>query len=300
MQIIYLWLKVCKLKFKDIKGLLLRIVLLAVLLSVSFVPIYFIFKKVDSNLWTALTSGNQAKIVEAVEKYDNRYGMIIISILQFVQDFSIIIPSAPIHISAGIVLGKWKGFLVCHLSDLLYNVTIFLVYKKIKKNVDKIAAIDENSKTVRFLKEGLSPAYMVALACIIPAIPNGFIPYAAASTDIKLKNYFFAVAFGAAVPTFVLTTIGGVIFEGNWLLFVFLIVLSFVGVFLLLRYQKRIIGFFHGITSKSKNNSCEKQAQITTEAELSDITADLTPEEKNISKSPLRILSNNYTPEKES
>ena len=228
---------------------------LAVLLAISFIPIYFIFKKVDSNLWAALTSGNQTKIVEAVEKYDNKYGVMIISILQFVQDFSIIIPSAPIHIAAGIVLGKWKGFLVCHLSDLFYNITVFLIYRKLKKYVDKIAVIDENSKTVRFIKEGLSPAYMVALACLIPAIPNGFIPYAAASTDIKLKNYFLAVALGAAVPTFVLTTIGGVIFKGNWLLFVFLIVLSFFGVFILLRYQNHIIRTFHKLSFSKKESS---------------------------------------------
>ena len=202
-----------------------------VLLGIAFIPIFFIFRTVDSNLWDALCSGSQQKIVAEVQKYDNQWGVLIILILQVVQDISIIIPSAPIHIAAGIVLGTWKGFLVCHAGDVLYNVCIFLFYRKIKKYVDKIAPIDESSKTVRFIKEGSSPIYMVVMACILPAIPNGFIPYAAANAKVKARQYFLAVLIGPAIPTLVLTLVGDIIFQGNWPLFVFLVAISFASAF---------------------------------------------------------------------
>lgn len=258
------------LKKIDFKTLFFRLLLLAALLGIAFIPIFFIFRTVDSELWTALCSGSQQKIVTEVKKYDNKWGVLIILILQVVQDIAIVIPSAPIHIAAGIVLGTWKGFLVCHVGDVLYNVGIFVIYRRIKKHVDKILPLENSSKTVRFLKEGSSPIYMVVMACILPAIPNGFIPYAAVNAKVKLRQYFFAVLIGPAIPTFVLTFIGDIIFEGNWPLFVFLVVLSFVGVFVLIKFQNQVIGFFEKIKNlivKNKAVSAEEASEVTASVE---------------------------------
>lgn len=269
------------LKKIDFKTLVFRLLLLAVLLGVAFIPIFFIFRTVDSELWTALCSGSQQKIVTEVKKYDNKWGVLIILILQVVQDIAIVIPSAPIHIAAGIVLGTWKGFLVCHVGDVLYNVGIFVIYRRIKKHVDKILPLEDSSKTVRFLKEGSSPIYMVVMACILPAIPNGFIPYAAVNAKVKLRQYFFAVLIGPAIPTFVLTFIGDIIFEGNWPLFVFLVVLSFVGVFVLIKFQNQVIGFFE----KIKNFIIKNKA--VNEEEASEVTASVeSPEEEEHKTEP--------------
>ena len=100
--------------------MLIRLLIFSSLLIIAFIPIYLIFKSVDANLWSALTSGNQSKIVEAVSMYDNKWGVILIAILQVLQDWLIIIPSAPIHIAAGIVLGTWQGFIVCHIAYICY------------------------------------------------------------------------------------------------------------------------------------------------------------------------------------
>ena len=261
------------LKRIELKTLGLRVLLLMVLLGVAFIPIFFIFRSVDGNLWSALCSGNQTKIVEEVQKYDNQWGVLIILILQIVQDISIVIPSAPIHIAAGIVLGAWEGFIVCHVGDVLYNIGIFVLYKKIKKHVDRIVPLEDSSKTVKFLKDGSNPVYMVVMACILPAIPNGFIPYAAVNAKLKLKEYFLAVLIGPAIPTLVLTIVGDVIFQGNWLLLVFLILISFVGVFFLIKFQNQVIGaitkmigFFTGKGGK-KSAIAEGNAQINAEAE---------------------------------
>ena len=120
-------MKLKSLKDFNAKIFFLRLLLITVFLLISFVPIFFIFKTVDSNLWDALCSGNQQMIVKEVEKYDNHYGVIIIAILQIVQDITVIIPSAPVHIAAGIVLGTWKGFLTCHLADIFSNFMVFMI-----------------------------------------------------------------------------------------------------------------------------------------------------------------------------
>ncbi len=261
-------------KKNNFKTFGIRVLLLGALLGLAFVPIFFIFKTVDSNLWAAFSSGNQSKIVTEVQKYDNKWGVMIVAILQFVQDISIIIPSAPIHIAAGIVLGTWKGFLVCHVADVLYNICIFLFYKKIKKYVDKIVPLENSSKTVKFMKEGTNSTYMVVMACILPAIPNGFIPYAAVNAKVKLKHYFLAVLIGPAIPTFVLTLLGDIILRGNWLLFVFLIIISFVGVYILVKFQNQILILFEKIKNfftkrlvkfEKIANDFEKQSAVKNE-----------------------------------
>ena len=247
----------------DFKTFGIRVLLLMALLGIAFIPIFFIFRTVDSNLWDALCSGNQTKIVEAVQMYDNQWGVLIILILQVVQDISIVIPSAPIHIAAGIVLGTWKGFLVCHAGDILYNFGIFLFYRKIKKYVDRLVPLEDASKTVRFLKDGSSPIYMVVMACILPAIPNGFIPYAAVNAKVKARQYFIAILIGPAIPTLVLTLLGDIIFAGNWPLFVFLVLLSFVGVYLLIKFQNQVIGFFENV----KNFFVKKKTEVAVEGD---------------------------------
>jgi uncharacterized membrane protein YdjX (TVP38/TMEM64 family) len=258
---------------KKIRDFALRVFCLGVLIGIAFIPIFLIFKTVDAGLWDALCSGNQKMIVECVQKYDNKYGVIIIAILQVVQDISIVIPSAPIHISAGIVLGTWKGFAVCHIADVACNMFVFFLYTRIKKTIDKFLPIDESSRTVRLIKEGRSPEFMVVIACLMPAIPNGFIQYAAVNSKMKLKNYAFAVFCGAAIPTFVLTAVGDKIFEGNWMLMVGLLALSFVGVFFLLKYQAHIINAIDAAKSKivgsdTKLNSVEAEAESELDNEV--------------------------------
>ena len=267
--------------------MLIRLLIFSSLLIIAFIPIYLIFKSVDANLWSALTSGNQSKIVEAVSMYDNKWGVILIAILQVLQDWLIIIPSAPIHIAAGIVLGTWQGFIVCHIADVASNMLIFVIYSKVKRKIDNILPINDNAGAVKKIREGRSPVYMVVLTCLLPAVPNGFIPYAAVNAKMKLRDYTLAVVIGAAPPKIVLTAIGERIFEGQWLLLVVLIIIACIGAFILMRYQKQTVDFFIRLIkkvtgSKSDNISVNEEPSLTPEKpEAPDIHNDLMEKDKS-------------------
>lgn len=242
---------VTKVKSVNYKALLIRALLIVVIMGIFFIPIYFVFNAVDGDLWTALKSGDSDKMLAAIDKYDSVYGIIIVAILQIVQDLVIIIPSAPVHLVAGMVLGTAKGFWVCHIADVCTNMFVFFMYSKIKKYVDKFMPIDDSNSTVRMIKQGKSATYMITMVCLLPAVPNGFIPYAAVNAGLALGKYTFAVTIGCAVPTLVMTALGGTIAEANWLLMAFLIGISFVGVFLLLRYQHHILKMLEMAKHKS-------------------------------------------------
>ncbi len=230
-----------KVKGFDYRQLLIQAVLILVIMGVFFIPIYCIFSYVDSNLWDALLSGDTDAMVEAISKYDNIFGIIIVAILQVVQDLVIIVPSAAVHLVAGMVLGTAKGFLVCHIADVFCNMFVFFVYAKLKKYVDKFITFDESNKTVQMINQGKSKTYMIVLVCLLPAVPNGCIPYAAVNAGLSLTSYTLAVTIGCAVPTIVMVAIGASIMKLNFVLMSILIAISFIGVFFLLRYQHHIL-----------------------------------------------------------
>ena len=116
-----------KVKTTNYKALFIRALIIVAIMGVFFIPIYFVFNAVDANLWGALKSGDSDKMFEAIEGYDSVYGVIIVAILQIVQDLVIIIPSAPVHLVAGIVLGPVKGFVVCHIADVFTNMFVFFI-----------------------------------------------------------------------------------------------------------------------------------------------------------------------------
>ena len=139
------------------------------------------------------------------------------------------------------------------VARLLTRLYLFLVtiYSKIKKYVDKFMPIDDSNSTVRMIKQGKSATYMITMVCLLPAVPNGFIPYAAVNAGLKLSKYTFAVTIGCALPTLVMTALGGTIAEAKWMLMAFLIGISFVGVFMLLRYQHHILKMLEMAKHKS-------------------------------------------------
>jgi len=240
-----------KVKAVNYKSLLIRAIIIVAVMGIFFIPIYFVFNAADAELWDALQSGDQDRMFAAIKEYDSVYGIIIVAILQIVQDIVIIIPSAPVHLVAGMVLGTWTGFWVCHLSDVFANMLIFFLYSKIKKYIDKFMPIDDSNSTVRMIKQGKSSTYMIVMVCLLPAVPNGFIPYAAVNAGMTLGKYTLAVTIGCAIPTIVMTAIGEQIMDMNWLLMAFLIGLSFVGVFFLLRYQHHILKMLEMAKHKS-------------------------------------------------
>lgn len=256
-----------KIQAINYRKLLAQLLLIAAIMGVFFIPIYFIFQKVDSDLWNALSSGNAEAMTAAIEKYDNQYGIILVAILQIVQDLVIIIPSAAVHLVAGMVLGGWKGFIVCHIADIFTNMFVFFVYSKLKKYLDKIITFDDSNKTVRMIQHGKSPSFMVVLVCILPAVPNGCIPYAAVNAKMKISSYTLAVTFGCAIPTFVMVMLGNSVFEANLPLMIVLIALSFIGVFFLLKYQHHILKAIE----KAKYNTMMKITEEIPEAERGEL-----------------------------
>ena len=75
-------------------------------------------------------------------------------------------------------------------------------------------------RTSQWLMEklnGTKPQFMVVIANMVPAIPNGVIPFIAAKTSITAKEYVIAVAMGSWLQILTSCMAGQFIIQGKWM-----------------------------------------------------------------------------------
>ena len=204
--------------------------------------VYLAFVKAMPDLWPVLKSGKEAEIEAYLASADHTVGMICTALLQFLQVVSIILPGAPIQIAAGIVYGVWKGGALCYLSYVAANLTVFAAARRLGGLLDRwLPARDAGLlQKIKFLSDAEMPVYMTAMACIIPVVPNGIIPYAAARSPMKFWQFAAAVCGGSVIPIFVMCLIGGRILAGEYLLAVLVFAVSLAVVLLLTHFRMQL------------------------------------------------------------
>lgn len=232
------------------KSVLLRILVFLGVALVLFALVYFAFIQVVPDVWPVLKSGNEADIEAYLRNNTSVGGMICTGLLQFVQVISILLPGAPIQIAAGIVYGTLRGFLLCFAAYLAANVAVFYAARKFNAKLNQLLPIQEGKlmSRARLLGDTDMPVYMTAMACIIPLLPNGIIPYAAAKTKMSLKQFTLAVALGCCLPIFFMCAAGGRILAGDYFLVIAIFVLMLLLVVVLTVFRNQVMNLVRRIS----------------------------------------------------
>lgn len=236
-----------------LKLILLRVLFASIMVGLAVLLVYLIFRSSAPGLMPAIREGNTGVIEEYLESNANIKGMILTAILQIVQVISIVIPSMPIQVAAGVVFGVWKGFIICHLANVAGNCLVYTAYSKMSNRLNDLIPVNRNNKVVKFIQSSSSTTFMVAMTCLIPAVPNGFVPYAAVLVDVPLKKFAFAVWAGSAFPVFMMCLIGRRILAGDYFMAVALIIVTLIMAVVLTVKQKKIIGLAHSIWERLTN-----------------------------------------------
>lgn len=227
-----------KRKGKDLKSRLLRIFAVAACVGALLGLIYLAFLKEMPELWPLLKEGNEEEVAAYLGSQPPLIGMLCTALLAFLQPLSIVLPGAPIQIAAGVVYGTLKGFLICHSAYVLANIMVFYLARIMRGKMDQ--HLTRFSGKIDFLKKERHPAYMTAMACLIPVLPNGIIPYAAARTKIRLHEFVLAVVLGSFFPVLVMCAVGKRILHGDYLYAATLLIFDFLVVFILTKYRNKV------------------------------------------------------------
>ena len=144
-----------------------------------------------------LKEGDSQKIADYLSQETGIKGIIAVILLQGIQVASIVMPGMAIQVAAGLIYGWLEGFLMCYFGFVLSNWLIFIFARRMGSDRIKDVSMSKTSQWLMEKLNGTKPQFMVVIANMVPAIPNGVIPFIAAKTTITAKEYVKAVAMGS-------------------------------------------------------------------------------------------------------
>ena len=224
-----------------LKTTLFAVFILILVFCLIMAIVYIVLKEVAPDIIELLKSGDQKSIEEYVRGTGAK-GAAVLFVLQYLQVVSIIISGIPIQITAGIVLGSINGFIICYSANFISNLTVFIVARKIGgKRVRDI--LGSRNNRFDFIGSYQYPGFMVMLACLMPVIPNGIIPYIASMSKVSIKGFCTGVLLGSFSGTLLFCCIGGQIMQGNFAVAIILCSLQIVGVIVMMKEQEAVVTF---------------------------------------------------------
>ncbi len=232
----------------NIRVLLVRIGIISLGIAALAALVYLAFLKAAPGLWELLKSGDEYAIAAYLGSQNSVSGMLCTALLAFLQPVSIVLPGAPIQIAAGVVYGTLKGFLICHSAYVFSNLVVFYLARVLRQRMEKY--LTRYASKIGFLENARYPVYMTAMACLMPLMPNGIIPYAAARTKMRFYQFFLAVALGGFFPIMIMCAIGKRILHGEFLYAALLFAGSFAVVMILTWLREPICSVLDNLGQK--------------------------------------------------
>ena len=152
------------------------------------VLVWFAFGNKIPGLIPLLKEGDSQKIADYLAQETGIRGVIAVILLQAIQVASIVMPGMAIQVAAGLIYGWLEGFLMCYFGFVLSNLCVFLFARRMGSDRIKDVSMGRMSQWLMERLKGTKPQFMVVIACMVPAIPNGIIPYLSARTEITAKE----------------------------------------------------------------------------------------------------------------
>ena len=164
-----------------------------------------------------LKEGDGQKIADYLAQETGIKGIIAVILLQAIQVVSIVMPGMAIQVAAGLIYGWPEGFLMCYFGFVVSNLLVFMFARRMGSGRIKDVSMGRMSQWLMERLDGTKPQFMVVIACMVPAVPNGVIPFIAAKTPITAREYVTAVAMGSWLQILTSCMAGQFIIEGKWM-----------------------------------------------------------------------------------
>lgn len=190
------------------------------------------------------TIEGQNEFKEQIKK-SNILGVLSIFGLQLAQIFLIVIPGEPIEILAGMCYGTLGGFAIITISSAIITALILLLVNKFGRKFiygfcdkEKIEKIEKSP----IFQDSLKIELLMIILFLIPGTPKDILVYIAGILPIDPLR-FFIISIFARFPSVISSTMAGAnILKGNWMISIFIYVITFIVVgilvFILNKYSK--------------------------------------------------------------
>ncbi len=231
-------------KKQNIKTSVFSLVLLGLLLAAAIGLIVEYLYLYVPGIWEAFSTGDEAALETCLNAQDRLYSVMLLWLLSYVQVLSIFIPAAPIQLVAGMTFGPWVGFLINVTGMIAAHMTAFWIGHRAAKVLRVMAQEHPKmEKKLNILSVNRNRTYYTAMAILVPGIPNGAIPYAAANSGIKGYLFLTALVTALPLPAFLTCLTGYLVLSGNVFFGIATMVLLYAAVGVLFLFRNTIPDF---------------------------------------------------------
>lgn len=180
------------------------------------VLVYQFFHGTVKEMIVLLEHGNKDELFAYLQSQNEIEGLFSIFVLTILQVISIFFPGMIIHVVAGVIYGWWKAFIACYVGFLFANGIVFYLARRFSWLMQSVLNLEKKDSWIMLQINKTKPSFVFALACMIPGIPNGLIPYIASRSDIRLLTYLKAVCVSCWMQILSNCIIGHFLIRGEY------------------------------------------------------------------------------------
>ena len=203
--------------------------------------IYVFFGDFFAQLYELIKTGDQEQIAAYLNSQSQWGGMVALFFCSILQVVSIVIPGMVIQITGALIYGWWKSFLICWIGFTAGNAFVFIMARIFGKSIEIATEKEPKSTWLMSKINNGNPVLVIAVACMIPGIPNGIIPYIAARARITLQQFVRAVFESSSVQILMNCVIGHFLIRGEWVWMFVMIAAEALMIYIVIKYRDALI-----------------------------------------------------------
>ena len=198
----------------------------------------FIFVK---DIVIMLEHNNQDELIEYFSDKSEWSGLIILFFMSFLQVVSVVLPGMLIQVVGAVIFGWWKAFLTCWLGFLCGNAFVFIMARILGKSVTDALNLDKKGGWLIKAMNKNNPDFVIAMASMIPAVPNGIIPYIAARSKLYLGEFVLSVGISCWIQILLNCIAGHFLIRGEYLFTIIAFILQIILLVVIMKNKDTIM-----------------------------------------------------------
>ena len=216
--------------------------ILIALIVLTGVICWFMFKDVLVEMITLIRNGDEQQLSAFLAGQSMFTGLAALFLVSILQVVSIVLPGPVFQVAGAVIFGWWRSFLVCWAGFVCGNGLVFFLARFFGRSLTEALGLEQKNGWLLNKMNSADPRFVTALACMIPGIPNGIIPYVAQRCDMRLYSFVFAIAASSWVNILLNCIAGHFLARGEYMFTFIAFALQLVILAIVALNKDRILG----------------------------------------------------------
>ena len=216
--------------------------ILIALIVLTGVICWFMFKDVLVEMITLIRNGDEQQLSAFLAGQSMFTGLAALFLVSILQVVSIVLPGPVFQVAGAVIFGWWRSFLVCWAGFVCGNGLVFFLARFFGRSLTEALGLEQKNGWLLNKMNSADPRFVTALACMIPGIPNGIIPYVAQRCDMRLYSFVFAIAASSWINILLNCIAGHFLARGEYMFTFIAFALQLVILAIVALNKERILG----------------------------------------------------------